>query len=109
MSILNKLIANLNDTIRPFESEDTIYNLQNYYGEILLSDYLWKSYYLRKRFSLYEKFIVNSGYVKYCHTYTDSGDVFHYQKYFSYLELIRQVSKNSFQISCTVFEKDPGQ
>lgn len=108
MSILNKLITNLNDIVRPYESEDTVYNLQNYYGEILFSDYAWKSYYRRKQFGLYEKFVVNSGYVKYFHKYNNRGDVVHYQRNFSYLQLIVfQVSENSFEISRGISENEP--
>ncbi|XP_076662004.1 uncharacterized protein LOC143365580 isoform X2 [Halictus rubicundus] len=88
MSMLVKLTACFHHVICPYESEDTIYNVQNYYGEILLSDYLWRTCYQRKRFGLYEKFIINSGYIKYYHKCNDRGDAFHYQRYFSHLEFI---------------------
>lgn len=99
MSVLSKIIPSLTDIFRPYESEDTVYNFQNYYGEIVLSDCVWKSCYRRKKFGLYEKFVVNSGCVKYFHRFNDRDDVFHCQKYFSCFEfIICQVSENSTQI-----------
>lgn len=96
MSVLNKIIPSLANIVRPYESEDTVYNFKNYYSEIVLSDYLCKRYYRRKQFGLYEKFIVNSSCVKYFHRFNDRGDVFHCHKYFSYFEfIVCQVSTNS--------------
>ena len=92
MSVLSNLIPSLTDIVRPYESEDTVYNFQNYYGEILLSDCLWKNcIYRRKKFGFYEKFVVNSGCVKYFHKFNDRGDVFHCERYFSYF-IVGQVS-----------------